>query len=110
MFGFSPTEDIRKNPKFDVHARQMVDMIDMAVGFLGPDLDPLTEDLIDLGKRHIGYGVESEYLPVMERAVVYTLEELLGNGFTRDDRNAWGVIFHFMITHMVAGMKKELKS
>lgn len=35
MFAFTETEDIRKNPKFMVHAHAMVDMIDMAVGFLG---------------------------------------------------------------------------
>lgn len=36
MFGYSPTEDIRANPKFAIHAQSMVDMIDCAVGFLGP--------------------------------------------------------------------------
>jgi len=78
-------------------------------GFLGPDLDPLKDDLIDLGKRHIGYGVKSEYLPVMERAVMFAMEEILADHFTKDDRNAWQVVFHFMITHMVTGMKNEKK-
>lgn len=105
MFGYSATEEIKANPKFLIHAHSMVDMIDCAVGFLGPDLDPLVDDMQDLGKRHISYGVESEYLPVMERAVMYAMEEILDNQFTRDDRQAWQLIFHFMITNMVKGMK-----
>lgn len=102
MFNFSATEDIKANPSFHHHASTMVDMIDMAVSFLGPDLEPLEEDF---GRRHIGYGVQSEYLPIMERAVMYALEELLDNQFSKEDRNSWQVIFHFMITHMVKGMK-----
>jgi len=110
MFGFGEKEDIKKNPKFEVHAKAMVDMIDMAVGFLGPDLDPLTEDLHELGKRHVGYGVEAEYLPTMERAVMYALEEVLGDQFSREDRKSWQVVFHFMIGNMVEGIKQEKAS
>lgn len=83
----------------------MVDMIDCAVGLLGPDLDPLKEDLLDLGKRHISYGVSSDYFPVMEKAVMYMLEELLDDMLTKKDRQAWQVIFHFMISNMMKGMK-----
>lgn len=105
MFKFTKDEDIKLNPQFRVHARAMVDMIDMAVGFLGPDLDPLKEDLVELGRRHIAYGVQSEYLPVMERAVMYALDELLHEGLTRAERSSWQVVFHFMISHMIKGMK-----
>lgn len=58
MFNFSATEDIKANPSFHHHASTMVDMIDMAVSFLGPDLEPLEEDLQQVGRRHIGYGVQ----------------------------------------------------
>lgn len=59
----------------------------------------------DLGKRHIAYGVEKEYLPVMERSVMYAMEELLDTAFTKEDRQAWPIVFHFMITNMIKGMK-----
>jgi len=106
MFDFKADEDIKKNPRFLSQAHVMVDMIDMAVGFLGPDLDPLKEDLLDLGKRHIGYGVKPEYLPIMERAVMYAMEEILDDKFTKEDRNSWQTVFHFMIANMVEGMKQ----
>lgn len=42
----------------------------------------------------------------MERAVMYAMEELLEDKFTREDRNSWQVVFHFMIQHMIIGMKQ----
>lgn len=108
LFKFTADEDIEKNPKFSVHANQMVDMIDCAVSFLGPDLEPLVDDLIMLGQRHVAYGVQPKYLPVMEKAVVYALEELLGDAkFTREHRNSWQVVFYFMVMQMTQGMEKK---
>jgi hemoglobin-like flavoprotein len=106
MFGFSQDEEVTENPKFAVHSKVMVDMLDMAVSFLGPDLEPIEYELLDLGKRHIAYGVQPEYLPIMERAVVYALEGILDDKLTRDDRGSWQVIFQFMIEHMTKGMKE----
>ncbi|GKY91015.1 hypothetical protein MPSEU_000074300 [Mayamaea pseudoterrestris] len=97
--------DVRANAKFRAHADSMVDMMDMAVSLLGPDLDPLAEDLLDLGKRHIAYGVQMEYLPIMERAVLHAMEEMLQKNFTSKDRKSWELVFHFMITNMIKGMR-----
>lgn len=105
LFKFTEDEDIQANPAFHSHAMGMVDMIETAVELLGPDLEPLEADLKDLGKRHIGYGVSSDYFPVMERSVMYTLEEILGDKLTKSDRAAWQEIFHFMISNMTKGMK-----
>jgi hemoglobin-like flavoprotein len=106
LFNFSAKEDVRSNPKFAFHADQMVSMIDTAVAFLGPDLEPLEEDLHALGRRHIRYGVPAKFLPTMEKAVVYTMEELLGDKFTRTMRNSWQVVIYFMVQAMVAGMEE----
>jgi hemoglobin-like flavoprotein len=105
MFGFKEGEPLKKNPKFAVHSKSMVDMLDMAVSFLGPDLEPIEEELVDLGKRHLSYGVSADYLPIMERAVMFALEGILGDKLTRLDRGAWQVVFKFMIDHMAKGIK-----
>jgi hemoglobin-like flavoprotein len=110
VFKFEPDEDYRANPKFVQHARAMVDMTDCAVSLLGPDLDPLAEDLHDLGKRHVEmYGVQIEFLPTMEKAIMYAIEELVGDKLTKDDRNSWSTVFHYLITHMRKGMKMAQK-
>ena len=84
----------------------MVDMIECVVSLLGPDLEPLKEELHVLGKRHIDYGVSPKYFPVMEKAVIYTLEELLDDKFTRKDRNSWQALFHYMIIEMTDSMEE----
>lgn len=83
----------------------MVEMIDCAVSFLGPDLDAFREDLMDLGKRHSAYGVQPDYLPIMARAVMFALDELLGNKLTKEDRQSWQLMFAYMIGCMSTRMK-----
>ena len=104
LFGWTQDQDILHDAKFAAHAKTTVNMIDMAVDFLGPDLEPLEMDLMELGKRHVSYGVHPTYLPIMERAVMFALEELLGNSLQRQDRDAWQVVFHFMIFNMQKAM------
>jgi hemoglobin-like flavoprotein len=107
LFGFSKNEVVIDNPKFGVHSKVMVDMLDLAVSFLGPDLEPIEYELLELGQRHVGYGVTADYLPVMERAVMYALEGILEDKLTREDRGSWQVVFHFIIDHMTKGIKKR---
>ena len=65
-------------------------MIDKALGMLGPDIELLTEILLDLGKKHVTYGVKPEYFPSMGRALVFTVETMLGEEhFTRQVKDAW---------------------
>lgn len=102
---FDPDEDVKSNPAFPMLARIMVDMVDLAVGFLGPDLDPLTEDLMALGGRHIKYGVKPEWLPAMNVALIYALRKSLP-GFSARDAEAWRTVFAFMVEKMQAGLRE----
>jgi len=83
----------------------MVDMIDCAVAFLGPDLDPLEEHLRSLGKRHLKYGVKPEFLPLMGQAVLYALQKILGSKLTLEATRDWTSIFQLIATKMALGMK-----
>lgn len=106
MFGFTNDEKIQENPKFSTHAKAMVDMIDCAIAFLGPDLDPLEEHFKGLGQRHLRYGVKSEYLPVMGQAVLFAMQAVLGAKFSFEDTKDWIAVFDLMITKMRDGMKE----
>lgn len=106
MFGFKAGEPLRNNPKFAVHSKSMVDMLDLAVSFLGPDLEPIQAELVELGKRHLSYGVSAEYLPIMERAVMFAMDSILGEKLSRFERGSWQVVFKFMIDHMTEGIKQ----
>jgi predicted acetyltransferase len=61
IFGFDKNSDLAvlsQSPRFTKHAKYFIQMIDKALGMLGPDIELLTEILLDLGAKHVGYGVK----------------------------------------------------
>lgn len=104
VFKFSADEDVTANASFRTHADSMIDMIDCAVAFLGPDLDALEDEFKHLGKRHASYGVEKTFLPKMAEAVIHTMSEMLGSRFNDEDKKAWKQVFAFMIAKMSVDM------
>ena len=42
-----------------------------------------------LGRRHAGYGVRPEHYDTVGAALLWTLEQGLGDAFTDDVRAAW---------------------
>jgi hypothetical protein len=105
VFGFEDGEDIRENPCYIMHAKATVERLDMAVCLLGPDLEPLEEDLRDLGERHVSYGVQTKNLPFMAKSLIGAIEKVLKGEFTADDEKAWYAVLDFMLQSMALGMK-----
>eukprot|EP00980_Cylindrotheca_fusiformis_P006132 scaffold1319_cov126-Cylindrotheca_fusiformis.AAC.21 len=71
------------------HAKRYVRMVDRAVDMLGPDVELLTEILLDLGVSHSRFGVEASFYPPMGQALISTLEEMLGEDFTTEKKDSW---------------------
>ena len=67
----------------------LVKMLDDAINMLGPDVELLTEVMTQLGEQHSSYGVEPSFYPPMGSALIETLNELLGNDFSEEMRDAW---------------------
>jgi nitric oxide dioxygenase len=64
-------------------------MVDRAIGLLGPDIELLTEILIELGEQHSKFGVEACFYPPMGQALIQTMEKQLGKKFTPEIKDAW---------------------
>ena len=58
--------------------------------------------LQELGKRHVRYGVKPEHYGTVGSALLWTLEQGLGEEFTLDVREAWAEAYNLM-----AGAMKE---
>jgi hemoglobin-like flavoprotein len=43
----------------------------------------------DLGRRHVGYGVTAEHYELVGEALLWTLEQGLGDDFTPSVKAAW---------------------
>jgi hemoglobin-like flavoprotein len=76
-------------------------MIDRALGLLGPDIELLTEIMLELGKQHRSFGVETSYYPIMGRALLQTLEEILGDKFKPAYKESWLEVYQALSYDMI---------
>eukprot|EP00339_Tiarina_fusa_P024134 CAMPEP_0117031376 /NCGR_PEP_ID=MMETSP0472-20121206/22562_1 /TAXON_ID=693140 ORGANISM="Tiarina fusus, Strain LIS" /NCGR_SAMPLE_ID=MMETSP0472 /ASSEMBLY_ACC=CAM_ASM_000603 /LENGTH=159 /DNA_ID=CAMNT_0004739695 /DNA_START=61 /DNA_END=540 /DNA_ORIENTATION=- len=109
IFGFDKNMDVSselaKSPRFIKHAKYFIQMIDKALGMLGPDIELLTEILLDLGAKHVGYGVKPEYFPSMGRALIYAVKEQLGDKFSEEMKDAWVEVYGALSYDMIRAQK-----
>ena len=101
-------ERLYKDPRFLVHARRVVKMLDVAVDMLGPDLGPVSHALRLLGERHVAYGVIPEHYPIVGQALLSTLEAALGSSWTPPVQEGWAAIYGFVSATMVAGATSKI--
>jgi nitric oxide dioxygenase len=64
-------------------------MVDRAIALLGPDIELLTDILMELGRQHLKFGVEASFYPPMGQALIHTMEEMLGDKFVSSAKDAW---------------------
>jgi len=67
-----------------------------------PALLPAVERL---GARHAGYGVADEHFAPVGAALIWTLEQGLGDGFTPETREAWVTAYGALAGVMKDAMK-----
>jgi hemoglobin-like flavoprotein len=110
LFGFqedTPLEELKKSPKFVNHASLFVRMFDKAVEMIGPDTDMLTDILLDLGEKHVAYGVQPEYFPSMGTALIHSMKGMLSKEeFNTQVEQAWHELFSAMSYDMIRGQRR----
>lgn len=79
--------------------KKLMSTIGAAVGGLN-NLDKLVPVLQDLGARHKGYGVVDADYDTVGAALLWTLGEGLGDGFTADVKAAWVEVYTVLATTM----------
>jgi len=65
------------------------------------NLDGIVPAVQDLGIRHAGYGVEPYHYNTVAHALIWTLEQGLGDAFTDDVREAWIEAYTLLSTVMI---------
>ena len=61
-----------------------------------------------LGRRHVGYGVQVEDYAIVGEALLWTLEQGLGEAFTPEARDAWAGAYGVVSTVMIAAAEDSL--
>ena len=56
-------------------------------------LESVVPAVQQLGVRHVGYGVKDEHYDTVGAALLWTLEQGLGDGFTSEVKDAWATVY-----------------
>lgn len=79
--------------------RKLTTMISTAVNGL-TKLDEIVPAVEDLGRRHVGYGVEAADYETVGAALLWTLEQGLADAFTPEHKVAWTETYGLLATTM----------
>ena len=81
--------------------RKLMTMLATAVGGL-TQLDSIVPAVEALGQRHGKYGVQISHYGTVAEALLWTLEQGLGEAFTEDVKEAWVAAYGILSSTMIA--------
>ena len=84
-------------------------MIGTVVANLG-DLETIIPAVQDLGRRHATYGVQPRHYETVGAALLWTLEQGLGDAFTQPVRAAWTEAYTVLSAVMQKGADGSVAS
>lgn len=99
LFELDPSSGVLFKTPIDEQGHKLMQMIDVAVSRLSR-LDTLVPAIRDLGARHAGYGVEDHHYDTVGAALMWTLEQGLGEDFTPEVESAWSETYNVMADTM----------
>ena len=85
--------------------KKLMQTINVAVAGL-ERLDAIRSAVEALGRRHVGYGVKEEHYESVGAALLWTLEQGLGEEFTPEVEEAWAETYWTLATIMKDAMAK----
>lgn len=84
------------------HKSKFVQMLAGVVRSLD-QISTISEEIVDLGRRHMSYDVEEEHYAVVGQALLWTLSRVLGPEFTPEARDAWQSTYEMIARVMQEG-------
>jgi hemoglobin-like flavoprotein len=101
LFTLDPSLRALFKPDMTEQRKLLMTMLGTAVGGLDR-FDRIVPAVQALGQRHKGYGVTEANFATVGQALLWTLEQGLGDAFTPDVREAWTAAFG-----LVSGTMKD---
>lgn len=72
-------------------------------------IEPMLGTLKELARRNVDYGVQERHYESVGAALLWTLEQGLGDGFTPDVSEAWTAAYDLLSRTMIAAAYEPLK-
>jgi hemoglobin-like flavoprotein len=100
LFELDPsTRPLFKHTNMPEQRKKLMHVIDTVVNGMNM-LDQLIPAVSDLGRRHVVYGVTDEHYSSVGRALIGTLEQVLGADFTPEVKEAWTTVYNVIADTM----------
>lgn len=100
LFELDPDARALFTNDMEEQGRKLMQMLKVAVNGLDR-LDTLLPALKALGARHVDYGVKPEQYPTVGAALLWTLQQGLGDKFTPEVKDAWTEVYTLMANAML---------
>ena len=99
LFELDPSVKPLFKTDLETQGRKLMQVLAIAVNGLD-DLDALVPVVQSLGRNHVAYGVRDEHYDTVGSALLWTLEQGLGEGFTPEVKVAWTTVYGIIATTM----------
>ena len=107
LFELEPSYKAMFKNDMTEQGKKLMKTINLAVTALD-DVEPLIPILKQMGANHVAYGVKDRDYNVVGAALLWTLEQGLGDAFTDEVRNAWGAVYEVLASVMKEGAAESL--
>ena len=107
LFELDPTLRHMFHGDMKEQGRKLMTMIRVAVANLDR-LDEIVPAVEALGERHARYGVEDSHYETVGTALIWTLEQGLGEDFTPETRQAWVEVYGVLTSVMQNAAHRSL--
>jgi nitric oxide dioxygenase len=105
LFEIDPsTRPLFQSADMPAQRKKLVQALAFVVGSID-QLGAVVPALADLGRRHVHYGVADQHYASVGAALLWTLEQGLGERWSPEVRDAWGAAYQLIAEVMCEGAK-----
>ena len=108
VFTLAPELRPMFNTSIELQGRKLMDSLRHTVATLEKPAE-LVPVLEALGRRHLTYGTKEEHYPIIAKAMMRMLAEVLGKQFTAETATAWDQALKFVVATMQRGARESAK-
>jgi hemoglobin-like flavoprotein len=87
-----------------MHASFLIEMIEKTVELMEEDNTTLTKSMMELGQKHVAFGVTPSYFPLMTDALIKMLKDVCSS-FSADEETAFKACMEALIADMIQGQQ-----
>ena len=80
--------------------QKLLAMVNLIVGRLN-QIDKLTDDITEMARRHVRYGVKVEHYTAVGNALFWTLEQGMGKDWVPEVQKAWTACYTILSDTMI---------